>query len=410
MTQGIPGTSAERLQIPDLSKRTRAQRLVWIALLGAVALGVGYFVVPRDDEVVEPYRTVAVERRDLVRVVEAGGRVDARARYEVPAPFAGRLVEILAKPGDRVSQGQALARLDDRQGTFAVQNAAAAQQAAGWRKSEAQSALEAARNELQRITRMRERGLASEQEHSAATSAVARAKAALQAARAQQDVADSQLASARYTKGMTEITAPVDAVVLTGPENLGSAVTPERPLFVLGDPLDRVRVDVDVSEADIGLVRVGQTATFEVLTYPGRTFSGTVARLAVEPRRDAGVVTYGVRLLADNPDQALLPGMSATVKLEVAHVSDVLAVREAALRFTPPGLDPPAQPRSRVFLRVGVGQLRAVPVTAGLSDGMYTAIEPAQGSGLTEGAQVAVGVLHPEAAERARPGISLGGK
>lgn len=412
MTQGIPSTSLEPLQVPDLQRRARTSRLLWFGALAALAAVATVFVLRREEQVIDPYRTVPVERRDLVRVVEAGGRVDARARYEVPAPFAGRLTEILVKPGEPVKQGQPLARLDARLGAFAVRNASAAQQAAGWHKTEAQSASDAAKQELQRVTRLRERGLASEQELAAAQSAVARAKATLEAARAQEDVAGAQLASARFNQGLGEITAPADGVVLTAPENLGSAVTPERALFTLGDPLERVRVDVDVSEADIGLVRVGQAASFEVLTFPSRTFAARVERLAVEPKRDGGVVTYAVRLLADNPERVLLPGMSATVKLEVARVAQVLAVRDAALRFTPPNSEvTAAPPRSRVFVKRD-GELQAVRVRAGVSDGMYTEITPEAEQSLAEGAQVVVGLLAAagSGSERAQPGISLGGK
>ena len=414
VTQGIPTSSAEPLQVPDLQRRSRMSRLFWLGALVVLAAVAAFVLLGREERVVDPYRTVPVERRDLVRVVEAGGRVDARARYEVPPPFAGRLTEILVKSGDEVKQGQALARLDARLGAFAVRNASAAQQAAGWHKTEAQGALDASKKELQRVTRLRERGLASEQELGAAQSAAARAKAALEAARAQEDVAGAQLASARFNQGLGEITAPADGVVLIAPENLGSAVGPERPLFVLGDPLELVRVDVDVSEADIGLLQVGQAASFEVLTFPSRTFSARVERLAVEPRREAGVVTYGVRLLADNPDRVLLPGMSATVKIEVKRVSKVLAVRDAALRFTPPDADELAQspPRSRVFVHSGAGELRAVRVRAGLSDGMYTEVTPEVASDLAEGTQVAVGLLAAatSGSERRQPGISLGGK
>lgn len=414
VTQGIQTSSAQPLQVPDFQRRSRASRLIWLGALLVLAGVIAYFVWGREERVLDPYRTVPVERRDLVRVVEAGGRVDARARYEVPAPVAARLTEILVKSGDQVKQGQALARLDGRHGEFAVRNASASQQAASWQRTEAQSALQAAEKELQRVTRLRERGLASDQELNAAQSAVARAKASLEAARAQVEVAGAQLASARYNQGLFEITAPADGVVLVAPENLGSAVTPERPLFVLGDPLEKVRVDVDVSEADIGLVEVGQAASFEVLTFPSRTFSAIVERLAVEPRRDGGVVTYGVRLTADNPDRALLPGMSATVKIEVKRVSQVLTVRDAALRFTPPDADddPEAAPRSRVFVRTAPGELRAVRVRAGLSDGMYTEVTPEVGSELSEGSQVAVGLVAvASGGDRAgQPGISLGGK
>ena len=414
VTQSLPTRSAEPLQVPDLQRRSLASRLLWLGALVVLAAAAGFWLLGRDERVVDPYRTVAVERRDLARVVEAGGRVDARARYEVPAPFAGRLTEILVKSGDEVKQGQTLARLDARHGAFAVQNASAAKQAASWRTTEAESARDAAKQELERVTRLRERGLASEQELAAAQSGAARSKATLEAARAQQDAAGTQLASARFNQGLGDITAPADGVVLIAPENLGSAVAPERPLFVLGDPLERVRVDVDVSEADIGLVEVDQQASFEVLTFPGRTFPARVSRLSVEPRREAGVVTYGVRLLADNPGRVLLPGMSATVTVEVKRVSQVLAVRDAALRFTPPALDDLAEraPRSRVFVHSGLGELRAVPVRAGLSDGMYTEIIPDNAADLAPGTQVAVGMLAAAASgsERSQPGISLGGK
>ncbi|MET0387458.1 MAG: efflux RND transporter periplasmic adaptor subunit [Polyangiales bacterium] len=415
MTQGLPGTTAERLQIPDLHKRVRAQRF-WLLLLPLAALVAAYLYARKGDQVPETYRTMKVERRDLVRVVESTGHLDARTRYEIPAPFAGRLTEILVKPGERVQQGQALARLDDREGVFAVRNASAAKQAASWRMEEAQGALDSALEERKRVERLAGRGLASEQELAAAKSAASRAKASLEGARAQQGAADTQLASARFTHTLGAITAPVNGVVLTAPENVGSAVTPERPLFVLADPLERMRVDVDVAEGDIGEVRVGQEANFEVLSFPDRKFQARVERLAVEPRREGGVVTYSVRLLADNSDGVLLPGMTATVKLEVARLANVLAVRDAALRFLPPGYDP-APPRSRVFLHVGPGQVRPVAVHAGLSDGAYTAIEPTRADAsdnsvqITAGAAVAVGLLQAsDTATSNQPGITLGGK
>jgi hypothetical protein len=89
----------------------------------------------------------------------------------------------------------------------------------------------------------------------------------------------------------------------------------------------------------------------------------------------------------------------------------VLAVRDAALRFTPPNTDPAAAPRSRVFVKRS-GELQAVSVRAGLSDGMYTEITPEAGQNLAEGAQVVVGLLAAagSGSDRGQPGISLGGK
>jgi len=410
VTEGLPGTSAERLQIPDVQKRARTQRLVWaVVLLGAVLFALSAYR-DRGQTLGEQYRTVRVERRDVVRAIEATGHLDARARFEVPAPFAGRLSEVLVRVGDRVKTGQLLARLDDRAGGFVVRNANASKDVATWHMAEARSAHDAASGEHTRVERLAARGLASGQELAAAASALTRANAALEAARAEQSIAAGQLASAKYEQRSGDITAPIDGVLLLAPENLGSAVTPERALFVVGEPLELMRVDVDVSEADIGDVRIGQQAAFEVQTFPGRAFSARVERVGVEPRREGGVVTYPVRLIADNADRALLPGMTAAVRLEVARATKVLAVREAALRFTPQGFAE-AAPRSRLFRRVGPEQLEAIAVVPGLSDGTYTELRSGPGDPhVSERDEVAVGLLHPESASRTQPGLSLGGK
>jgi HlyD family secretion protein len=409
-TAAIP--PAERLQIPELNRRVRNARSLWVGLLIA-AVGLGVFAYTRRGQsAVEMYRSEKITRRDVLRVVESSGHVDAVVRYEVPAPFPGRLTEIAVVEGARVTRGQVLARLDDREGVFAVRNASAAQKAAVWRITDAQSALSAAKEDQARVERLSARGLASPQEVAATKNAAARAKAALEAARAQQDVTEAQLASAEFTRLQGEITSPIDGVVLVAPENIGSGVGPDRPLFVVAEPLERVRVDVNVAEGDIGEVRAGQEGSFEVLSYPGRVFRGHVERVAVEPRRDGGVVSYEVRLIADNPGLVLLPGMTATVRLTVARAEHALTVRDAALRFNPPGYEP-APARSRVFLHTGVGQLRAVGVRPGLSDGMNTVIEPATPADaalLQEGALVAMGVLSPERVDRGQPGLSLGGK
>ena len=409
MTDGLPGTTAERLQIPDVQRRARNQRLVWAVVLIAAALGAIYVYRDRSRPVAELYRTVRVTRRDVLRVIEATGHLDARARFEVPAPFAGRLTDVSVRAGDRVKQGQPLARLDDRANAFVVRNANASNQAATWQVAGARSAFEAARDDVDHAERLAARGLASSQDVVNAKSALTKASAALEAARAEQSMAAGQLASAKFEHGLGEIRAPVDGVVLVAPENLGSAVTPERALFVVGEPLELMRVDVDVSEADIGDVRAGQQTSFEVQSFPGRKFSARVERVGVEPKREGSVVTYPVRLLADNRDGALLPGMTAAVQLEVARATNVLAVREAALRFLPPGYAP-APTRTRLFRRVSPAQLMAVAVAPGLSDGTYTEVRPAAGATLSERDEIAVGLLRADAADRAQPGISLGKK
>lgn len=404
------GSVGGRLEIPKLARKARLRRVIVAAvLLGGAA--VALWVWPREGAG-ELYRTTTVRRRTIVKVVEATGNVDVRRRVEVPAPIPGRLVEILVTARQDVTRGQLLARLDDRAAALAVRGAQATVQAAAGRVAEARAALAATSEERARVDRLVSRGLASQQDLSAARAAEERAQAALAAARAEQAAASGTVASAQLGRNLGDIVAPADGVVLVAPERLGAAVGPDRgALFVIGDPLDVMRIDARVGEADIGDVRVGQSTSFEVQAYPGRTFHAKVDRIGLEPTRAEGLVTYPVTLLAANPGAVLLPGMTATVRLEVARRTNVLAVREAALRWSPADAGQ-APPRTRAWRWTKRSTIEAVTVTAGLSDGQYTEITPAQGARLAEGDRIALGLASPGAAPSGgnRPGISLGAK
>ncbi|MCS6798249.1 MAG: efflux RND transporter periplasmic adaptor subunit [Myxococcota bacterium] len=398
-----------RLRIPPLRRRSRRRAVVAaIVVLAACATALWWW--RRPEPPVELYRSEPVERRTIVRLVEASGRIDVARRHEVPAPIAGLLREVLVAERARVHRGQVLARLDVQSAEFAVRGAQAGVQAAAGHVAEARAVLRAAREELSRVERLAQAGQASQAELGAARMAVERAQAGLQAALASQRVAAENLSAARHGAGLAQIVAPADGVVLAAPRTLGAAVSPERgPLFVVAETLDPMQLVARVAEADIGVVQPGQHATFTVPAYPGRTFEAEVRAVSIEPERTDGVVLYAVTLHAPNAEGLLLPGMTASVRLEVARAVDVLAVREAALRFVPDDAEP-APERSRLFVHEAVSRLRPVAVRAGLSDGAFTQVDPLESDALREGMRVAVGLLDPTGGrEAARAGIRLGG-
>lgn len=408
----MPVVSSEQapLHIPELGKRARRTRVL-LTLLVLLAAGGGlaaYFL--RTDPLAETYRSVPVTRQNIVRVVEATGHLDASARVQVSAKIAGHLAEIKVAPGDRVERGQLLARLDDRASELGVRSAGGALQATVWRVAEARTAHTTALAELERVQRLLSRGLASAADVEAAQAQAQRAEAQLKAAGAEKSVAEDNVAAAKFGHNLGDIVSPISGIVLVGPENPGVPVSPERaPVFVVAAPLDKMRIDADVSEADIGDLKVGQTAVFEVQAFPSRSWEARVERIGLEPQRDGAVVTYPVLLSAANPEAKLLPGMTAAVRIQVAEAKDVLAVREAALRFTPEDA-PDAAARSRVWLHGGISQLTAVAVKPGLSDGAYTEVTPLTAGALEPGQHVAVGLLSASQAGRAQPGVSLGNK
>jgi HlyD family secretion protein len=235
--------------------------------------------------------------------------------------------------------------------------------------------------------------------------------AALRAAESQRELDEQSASEAKLRRDETTLRAPVAGFVLSATEDVGAMVGPQTgPLFVISPPLTELMLTVPVSEADIGLVRVGQEAVFSVSAHPDQRFPARVGEIESEPQRTGSSVSYRVRLKVQNPDGSLLPGMTANVTLEIAEADGTLAVRDAALRFSPPDAAPdPDHPR--VWRQRSPGELEAVDVSVGISDGAFTAVTPVGGAELSPGDNVAVGFAGSAArASTKGPGISLGRK
>src|SRR6202012_590740 len=109
-------------------------------------------------------------------------------------------------------------------------------------------------------------------------------------------------------------------------------------LFLIGKDLTHMQVDTNVSEADVGDVRLGQDAFFTVQAFPGKTFKGKVTQIRRGPITVQNVVTYDVVIAVDNPDRKLFPGMTADTHIVIDERDDVLRVPLPATRFSPEGL------------------------------------------------------------------------
>jgi HlyD family secretion protein len=155
-------------------------------------------------------------------------------------------------------------------------------------------------------------------------------------------------------------------------------------LFLIAQDLTKMQVDTNVSEADVGRVKVGQEATFTVDAYPGQVFNGTVTSIRKAPINVQNVITYDAVTGVSNTDLRLFPGMTANVRILVNPLRDVLKVPNAALRYHPPS--EPAKDnvvkfdRNITALEKSVWVLgpnnkpRRVPVVTGETDGMSTMI------------------------------------
>jgi HlyD family secretion protein len=395
----------EKLEIPKMdSSRGREIALITVIVIAGIAIAI--FLLTRGPER-SPYRGVQVSRGSIVKEIRVTASVDLTDQVEVPAPIEGQLVEVAVQPGDEVEEGQLLARLDKVSAELAYLVAQAESQVARARVYEAAASLQRANRSLERTNRLAEKGLVSASSRESALSEMSKARAALQAARAERSAAVERASFRGREREQTAILAPRAGLVLEVPPHTGMVVGPQTRLFRIGAPLDQMHVEAPIGEADIGEMSLGLSAKFEVPTYPGRVFEATVKHISPDPKTQHGAIFYMVKLAANNTDHALLPGMTAQLRIKVAEVDDVLAVREATLRFTPEGA-PEAPARSRVW-RIRGTELEEIPVEAGLSDGALTEVRPIDPNSLEVDDPIAIGLALEGDESTAAPSLSLRG-
>ena len=404
--KGTQTSVDEKLEIPRLDS-SRGRTVAAVAGVVIVAAAVTAYFLMRDTEE-NPYRVAVVSRTSIVREIRVTGHLELTDQVEVPAPIEGQLVEVFVLPGDSVEEGQLLARLDKGPAEVAFHVAKAELQAARARVSEAQAAAQRATEALERTERLAEKNLASESALETARSEMAQSRAAVQAVQAERAAALKRASLRGRERDRTDIVAPRAGLVLEVPPHTGMIVGPRNRLFRIGAPVDRMHIAAPIGEADIGDVTVGFGAKFEVPTYPGQVFKATVKHISPNPRTEYGAIFYDVKLATENLEHLLLPGMTAQVRIKVAHVDDVLAVREATLRFTPEGA-PPARPRSRVW-RVRGEALEEILVEVGLSDGAITEVRPSEPESLDVDDPIAIGLALEGEGDPDAPLLSLKGR
>lgn len=289
-------------------------------------------------------------------------RVDESAYAEVGAPIPGRIVRLIASPGQSVRRGQPLAELQSVE--------------LGQARAQRTSAL--ARAELARQTVERKRGLAAERivsrgELQRAEAAAAEAEAELKAA----DAAVEALGVGGGGRGGLSgfaLLSPISGTVLERTAVQGQAADPSRPLFRIGD-LSRLWLVVQAPERDVVRVRAGSPADVALAALPGHKLRGTVDWVGREV--DPHSRTVPVRLVLPNEDGRLRPGMFATAWIETGgQGQQVVAVPATALQRM--------DDRWVVFLPRGEGRFEVRPVERGRDLGDEVAIL----SGLKPGERV----------------------
>ncbi len=338
----------------------------------------------------ERYGTEAAGLGDISQTVSANGTLNPVVLVRVGTQVSGTVSKLHVDFNDRVYPGEVLVELDDALFRAQVQQSEA-------NVANARAALELAVANEARMRQLQRQALVSRQELDQAVEAAKSARAQLALARA-------QLQKDRTNLGYTVIRSPVSGVVVDRQVDVGQTVaaTFQTPtLLLIAQDLTKMQIDSSFAEADIGNIRVGQPVSFKVDAFPDRAFQGTVKLIRLNPVTQQNVVTYDVVVAVDNPNQILLPGMTAYVNIVVARRQGVLAVPNAALRFRPmePALVAASQrgpeekregPTATIYVLENDqqrGQLRRVSIVPGITDNRYTEVVSGE---LEPGARVVV--------------------
>lgn len=330
-------------------------------------------------------------------MVTATGTVNPVTTVQVGTYVSGPIQAIDVDFNSPVRKDQRVAKIDPRPFQVRVQQAEANLANARARVEKDRADLELKTRNLERSRRLGAAGVVSQSELDGAQSDYDQARAQLSLDEAGIQQAEAALAEARINLAYTDITSPVDGVVVSRNVDVGQTVaasfqTPT--LFLIAQDLTKMQVDANVSESDIGTVRPGQAARFTVDAYPSKRFEGTVVQVRDAPIIVQNVVTYDVVIAVANPELELKPGMTATVSITTARRDAVLRVPLRALRFNPeastggealPSADLPDRDRpaasaalqsghAALWIAGADGSLRRVSVETGLRDERYAEI------------------------------------
>lgn len=260
------------------------------------------------------------------------GELRASASFAVAPRVSGLLRSISVEPGDRISSGQVIARLDDADQAAAVATAEAAVAVAKARLAEAEAAVPQSRRDAERMQALASRAVAAESEREAAEAVLRSREAAVAVAAAQLTAAQAQLATARLDLAACVIAPHWDGdderVIGERLLDAGGRVSAQAPLAtVLAiDPLLAV---IHVTEDAYPRLQPGQAAQLRTAAWPGESFPATVTRLA--PRFAAGSRQAAVELTVPNAESRLKPGMFIRASIALTEVAEAVLVPEAAL-------------------------------------------------------------------------------
>lgn len=285
-------------------------------------------------------------------------------QYIVAPKISGRIIQIGKRIGDWVERGEVIARIDAAEYQQAVLEAEANLKISQANLNESRSQFELAKQELERVQSLQQKGIASPAELEAATTNFQALQSRVELAQAQIEQRQAALNSAGIRLSYAVLRATEPGFIGERFVDEGSLLAPNAPVVsVLG--IDTVIVRTTVIERVYGQIRLGQTAQIEVDAFPGKRFHGRVSHLAPMLQEASRVAQLEVEVANDS--LLLKPGMFSKVTVVLAEKESAQVVPSQAVvsRDGAPGV---------FVVQAGESVARYLPVQVGINTPAKTEI------------------------------------
>lgn len=291
------------------------------------------------------FRTAQVTAGEIVSVVNSTGEVKPVLSISIGSFVSGPIQSLHVDFNDKVTKGQLMAKIDPRlfQAVVAGDRAVLAIRRGEVKRVQADLARAKADETRANNLRLKGEGFISQVEVDQYRFSRQSLEAQLLVAEAGVAQAEASLLNSEANLEYTRIESPVDGIVIDRKIEPGQTLaaqfqTPE--LFVVAPDIRReIHVFASVDEADIGLIRAArksqQPVAFSVDAYPEVLFEGQIDQIRLSPVVTQNVVTYPVIVSAPNPDEMLMPGMTASLSFQIDKRPKCTRIPNAALRFFP---------------------------------------------------------------------------
>jgi len=271
------------------------------------------------------YKFAQIERGDLLNYISGTGTLETVGSVEVGTQVSGTVESVMVDFNDFVKKNQVLAVLDTTQLALNVRNARA-----DVKKAQAQYNL--SRKNYENNKKLYNDNFISEWDLETSLTEMTANEASYESAKINLEKAELNL----YKYAV--IRSPIDGRIINRDIEPGQTIAASLSaptLFLIAKDLSQMEIYALIDESDIGQIKEGQKAKFTVDAYSDKEFSGTVKEVRLQPQTISNVVNYTVIVDAANPENILLPGMTATIDFLIEEKNDVLLVSASALNFKP---------------------------------------------------------------------------